>query len=59
WFQSNESLIAALEKPEISIGPLKGHRALEPLSVQPFGEANLPRVALRLAHLPDATLLVL
>ena len=38
---------------------LKGHRALESLSVQPLGEANLPCIAFRLANLPDATLLIL
>ncbi len=37
---------------------LEGHGPLESPSVQPFGEANLGGVALRFAHLPDATLLV-
>jgi len=41
------------------LGALKPHGALKSLAIQPFGEANLPDVALRFAHLPDATLLVL
>jgi hypothetical protein len=41
------------------LGTLESHGALEALSVQPFGEADLPDIALRLAQLPDATLLVL
>ena len=41
------------------LGALEGHRALEALPVQPFGEASIPGLALRFAHLPDATLLVL
>jgi hypothetical protein len=40
------------------LGALEGYRALESPVVQPFGEAN-PGIALRLAQLPDATLLVL
>lgn len=41
------------------LGALEGHGALEALSIQPFGEANLLGIALRFAYLPDATLLVM
>ena len=41
------------------LGSVKRHRALEALAVHPLGEANLPDISLRSAHLPDATLLVL